>query len=103
MRRYCDPDSEYREDYDGPPVEQRALRKFSKRFATAEILNQAGGIDPAVEDSEIGGVVEADLTPTEIDHGHVALRELLVKIFEVLWQKGQVQWLKYPKQKKKVQ
>jgi hypothetical protein len=101
MRRYCDPDADYREDYDGPPVEQRAQRRFSKRFATAGISNQTGEIDPVVEDDEIGGAVEADLTPTEIDTGHVALRELLVKNFEVRWQKGQVQWLKYPKRTRK--
>ena len=95
MRRYDDPDADHREDYDGPPVEQRAQRRFSKRFATAVC-----GIDPVVEEVEIGGTVEADLTPTEIDKGHVVLRELLVRNFEVMWQKGQVQWLKYPKKPK---
>ena len=99
MRRYFDPDADYREDYDGPPVEQRARRRFSKRFTTAEVSNHAGGIDPPVE-IEIGGAVEADMTPTEIDKGHVVLRELLVRNFEVMWDKGQVQWLKYPKKPK---
>jgi hypothetical protein len=100
MRRYFDPDADYREDYDGPPVEQRAQRRFSKRFATPGVSNETGDPaidDSAIEDGEIGGAVEADLTPTEIDKGHVVLRELLVRNFEVMWQKGQVQWLKYPK------
>jgi hypothetical protein len=101
LNRYADPDADYREDFDGPPVEERALRRFQKRFMekNASISTGVKGVE-AQEVELAGGVVVQDLTPTEIDNDHVALREGLVRNFEVLWNKRQVQWLKYPKRQK---
>ena len=102
--RYDDPDAEHREDWDGPPIEQRANRRFQKRFMTKDglaVVNSTGGdlaaeVEPQ-EICQIGGIVVPDTTPTEIDKGHAALREDFVRNFEILWGKKQVQWLKYPK------
>ena len=109
--RYDDPDAEHRADYDGPPIEQRAQsRRFQKRFMTTQdgqaLLALATGGDPSadVEPHEvfIGGYAVQDTTTTEIDRGplgHAALREALVRNFEILWEQKKVQWLKYPKKK----
>jgi hypothetical protein len=105
LNRYADPDADHREDYDGPPVEERANRRFNKKFMernnAALIATSVEGIE-AQELVTAGGVVVQDLTPTEVDagpSGHVALRENLVRNFGVLWKKRQVQWLKYPARK----
>ncbi len=105
LNRYADPDAEHREDYDGPPVNERAQRKFQRRFMESNVASKSTGVEAVeVEAQEItlaGGVVVQDLTPTEIDSGHLALREGLVRNFDVLWRKRQVHWLKYPKSKYK--
>ena len=106
--RYSDPDAERRDDFDGPPVEQRAERRFRKRFLKQGIASAAIGndnpppaIDPEMADSaETGVVAIPDLTPTELDDGHVPLREALVNHFNHLWKKKKVQWLKYPNRRK---
>jgi hypothetical protein len=109
-RRYSDPDAERREDFDGPPVQQRAERRFRKRFLIPGIANAANGNDdpaPAIEPemadpaAETGVVAIPDLTPTELDDGHVPLREALVNHFHILWKKKKVQWLKYPNRRVK--
>lgn len=102
-RRYADPDADHREDYDGPPVLERAERRFKSRFmgSVASVSTGADGL--GIEPQQITvapGVVVQDLTPTETDSGpsgHVALRNALIQNFSVLWAKREVQWLKYPK------
>jgi hypothetical protein len=106
--RYSDPDAERRDDFDGPPVEQRAERRFRQRFLKKGIASAAlGNFDPppAIEpemanSAETGVVAIPDLTPTELDEGHVPLREALVNHFNHLWKKKKVQWLKYPNKRK---
>ena len=103
--RYSDPDAERRDDFDGPPVEHRAERRFRKRFLKQGIASAAIGIHdppPAIEPetAETGVVAIPDLTPTELDDGHVPLREALVNHFNHLWKKKKVQWLKYPNRRK---
>ena len=103
---YADPDAERREDYDGPPIEERAAarRLFQRRrlgVAGAAIADD--GVPPPIEDDAEAGagfsIIPLDYTPTEIDSAHIPLREALVKNFEVLWLMKRVQWLKYPKRK----
>ena len=104
MHRYRDPDAEHRADWDGPPVEQRAERRFQKRFLSKGIAAAANGKDdppPAIEENRENGVIAIpDLTPTELEDGHVPLREALVNHFHHLWRKKKVQWLKYPNRRK---
>ncbi len=83
-------------------MEQRAHRRFQKRLMMGGEAACSGDVPPAVEE-EFGGLVVPDLTPTEVEMGHVPLREALVRNFEILWQKKQVQWLKYPDRKKQQQ
>lgn len=91
---YDDPDADHREDWDGPPVQQRAQRRFEQRLMAGGEASWAA-LSPAIEE-EFGGIVAPDLTPTEVEMGHVPLREALVRNFEIMWKKKQVQWLKYP-------
>jgi hypothetical protein len=97
---YTDPDAEHREDWDGPPVTQRAQRRFERRLMRGGEGSLDCALSPAIEE-EFGGIVAPDLTPTEVEMGHVPLREALVRNFEVLWKKKQVHWLKYPNRKTK--
>ncbi len=87
----------HREDWDGPPVQQRANRRFEQRLMKSGEQSLCA-LSPAIEE-EFGGIVAPDLTPTEVEMGHVPLREALVRNFEILWKKKQVQWLKYPDSK----
>jgi hypothetical protein len=106
LNRYADPDADHREDFDGPPVQQRAAaRRFKSRFMGSAASLSTGVNGLGIETQEISiapGVVVPDLTPTETDIGplgHVALRNGLIQNFSVLWAKREVQWLKYPKLK----
>ncbi len=106
LNRYADPDAEHREDYDGPPVKERAERRFQKKFASsASGYTVVDGVEVEVQAHEYtlaGEIVAQDITPTEIEPSHLALREGLVRNFDVLWKKKQVQWLKYPPQTKRI-
>ena len=97
--RYKDPDAERREDWDGPPVVLRAQRRFQKRLMNGGEAAMCGDVPPAIEE-EFGGAAVPDLTETLVEGGHVPLREALVRNFEILWKKKEVQWLKYPDRKK---
>jgi hypothetical protein len=103
LYRYADPDADHREDYDGPPVNERAQRRFHKRFMESNVASTGvEGVEAEAQEITLaGGVVVQDLTPTEIDSGHFALREGLVQNFDVLWKKRKVHWLKYPKSHRK--
>jgi len=103
---YADPDAEHREDYDGPPIAERAAarRRFQSRRlgAAGAAIADDGAAPPIEDDAEAGAgfsIIPLDYTPTEIDSAHIPLREALVKNFEVLWLMKRVQWLKYPKRK----
>jgi hypothetical protein len=103
LNRYADPDAEHREDYDGPPVKERAERRFQKKFAaSASRYTFVDGVEVEAQEVTLAGeIVAQDLTPTEVEPSHLALREGLVRNFDVLWKKRQVHWLKYPPQTKR--
>jgi hypothetical protein len=82
------------------------MRRFNKRFAgnitVDEIDNVLTRENVLTCDEEPGGIVAPDLVPTEVELEHVPLREALIRNFEILWAKRQVEWLKYPKLRKKL-
>ena len=107
---YLNPDAEHRRDYDGPPIEERALnrrlfprRRLGREGSALIAANPDDGVPPIEEDPLQSGagysITIPDYTKTEVDTDHIPLREALVKNFEVLWLAKQVQWLKYPKRK----
>jgi hypothetical protein len=103
LHRYRDPDADHREDFDGPPVEKRAQRRFNKRFSKTTDEVGPHVVQPAIEHEEggEGGLAFPDRMPTEVETGHVPLREALIRNFSVMWNSKKVEWLKYPNRKKK--
>jgi hypothetical protein len=94
-----DPDSEHRDDFDGPPIELRANRRMRARFfprnAGGDIVDGAEpGLDPSHEVEDEAGV--PDHTATELHDEHIDLRERLVKQFEIRYKRNEVKWLKFP-------
>ena len=97
-RRYRDPDADHRVDFDGPPVAQRAQRRFQQHLMVCAGIEDGAAAGEGVEDEQLdGGIPYYDATPTEVELEHVPLREALILNFEVLWRQKKVQWLKYPK------
>jgi hypothetical protein len=74
------------------------MRRFNKRFA-GRITADETELPP---DAELSGIVAQDLVPTEVEMEHVPFREALIRNFEILWAKRQVEWLKYPKLRKRL-
>ena len=54
LHRYRDPDADHREDFDGPPVEKRAQRRFNKRFSKTTDEVGPHVVQPAIEHEEGG-------------------------------------------------
>jgi hypothetical protein len=97
-----DPDSEQREDFDGPPIELRANRRMQARFfqrnSTGDLVDAAvdgPGIDPSHEVEDEPGV--HDNSVTELQDEHIDLRERLVKQFEIRYKRNEVKWLNFPR------
>jgi hypothetical protein len=82
------------------------MRRFNKRFAgnitVDEIDNVLTRENVPTRDEELGGIVAPDLVITEVELEHVPFREALIRNFEILWTKRLVEWLKYPKLRKKL-
>ncbi len=106
-----DPDADHREDFDGPPIEDRARRRMQARYfsrnAGAEVANPVDG-GPAVEDGaeardpDLGHEDEAgvfDGVAAEVTPEHNLLVLKLVKQFQIRYDKGEVKWLKFPDRK----
>jgi cation transport regulator ChaC len=76
------------------------MRRFNKRFAGRITADETDNVLPP--DAELSGIVAQDLVPTEVELEHVPFREALIRNFEILWAKRQVEWLKYPKLRKRL-
>ena len=77
------------------------MRRFNKRYAGHIAVDETGNVLPP-DDAELSGIVAPDLVPTEVESEHVPFREALIRNFEILWAKRQVEWLKYPKLRKRL-
>jgi hypothetical protein len=76
------------------------VRRFNKRFA-GKVALETDNV-PITRDEELGGIVAPDMVITEVELEHVPFREALIRNFEILWAKRQVEWLKYPKLRNKL-
>jgi hypothetical protein len=76
------------------------MRRFNKRFAGNITVDETDNV--LTRDEELCGIVAPDCVITEVESEHVPFREALIRNFEILWAKRMVEWLKYPKLRKKL-
>jgi hypothetical protein len=78
----------------------RSKRRLRQRYVGR--ANDAEIVDPVheVENEHENAAGVLDTTHTETTDGHIALREKLIKQFEVRYQRNEVHWLHYPQKKK---